>query len=210
MGVYINVEFETENYRLISYSDSEFNLLDLKNGTFKTLEMMWHTELKDILEFVITNVDIEFRNGFLEKMLDVVDEDEEKELINKLLNEEIFIEKPLETKLGTFYISNNEEREHFAFKLYDSNKEWVANLLYETTIEDIMNIESIEDFVELGISDNAIWNNDLEDMFYDYIDTTQPDYETLHKTEKYELYQTFKEYVNKVGDTYFILDFDNI
>lgn len=209
MSVYINVEFETENYRLISYSDSEFNLLDLKNGTFKTLEMMWHTELKDILEFVITNVDIEFRNGFLEKMLDVVDEDEEKELINKLLNEEIFIEKPLETKLGTFYISNNEEREHFAFKLYDSNKEWVANLLYETTIEDIMNIESIEDFVELGISDNAIWNNDLEDMFYDYVDTMQPDYETLHKTEKYELYQTFKEYVNKVGDTYFILDFDN-
>ena len=157
MSVYINVEFETENYRLISYSDSEFNLLDLKNKTFKTLEMMWHTELKDILEFVITNVDIEFRNGFLEKMLDVVDEDEEKELINKLLNEEIFIEKPLETKLGTFYISNNAEREHFAFKLYDSNKEWVANLLYETTIEDIMNIESIEDFVELGISDNAIW-----------------------------------------------------
>ena len=210
MSVYINVEFETENYRLISYSDSEFNLLDLKNGTFKTLEMMWHTELKDILEFVIANVDIEFRNGFLEKMLDIVDEDEEKELINKLLNEEIFIEKPLETKLGTFYISNNEEREHFAFKLYDSNKEWVANLLYETTIEDIMNIESIEDFVELSISDNAIWNNDLEDMFYDYVDTMQPDYETLHKTEKYELYQTFKEYVNIVGDTYFILDFDNI
>lgn len=85
MSVYIDVEYENENYRLISYSDSEFNLLDLKNGTFKTLEMMWHTTLIDILDFVVMNCDEDFIVGYLNKLLKIVDEDEEKEMIKDIL-----------------------------------------------------------------------------------------------------------------------------
>ena len=85
MSVYINVEHEDENYRLISYSDSEFNLLDLKNETFKKLDMCWYTTLVDILDFVVINCDEDFIVGYLNKLLKIVDEDEEIEIIKDIL-----------------------------------------------------------------------------------------------------------------------------
>lgn len=121
-------------------------------------------------------------------------------------NEAIFIEKPLETKLGTFYISNDSERELFYCKLYDSNKNWVANITYKSTINKLINMKSIEDFVEIGISDNAIWNNDLNELFDTYVDIVGSDY-----IEEYDKdLELFKEYVNQVGEIYFVLDFDMI
>ena len=120
-----------------------------------------------------------------------------------------FIYKEIKTKVGTFYISNNSEREHFYCKLYDSNKEWVANITYKSTIDELKEIESIEDMVEIGICDNAIWSSTINDLFERYNFMMNVNYETYHKEEKLEMYETFMSYVNKVGSTYFVLDYDN-
>ena len=83
----INIEYENDNYRLISYDEKEFNLLDLKNGTFKTLEIMWHTTLEDIVEFVCDNVDDDFILEYLPKLLDTIDDEEDKQIIIDVLND---------------------------------------------------------------------------------------------------------------------------
>ena len=85
MNRYINIEYENDNYRLINYDEKEFDLLDLNNGTFKTLEIMWHTTLSDILDFVVINCDEDFIVGYLNNLLNIVDEDEEKEMIKDIL-----------------------------------------------------------------------------------------------------------------------------
>lgn len=168
-------------------------------------------DLKDEIRFVIgyskrNNLDFclvdDFENGYF-KDFELVKQFDKLCCIKEI---ESFIEKPLETKLGTFYISNDSERELFYCKLYDSNKEWVANITYKSTINKLINMESIEDFVEIGISDNAIWNNDLNELFDTYVDIVGSDY-----IEEYEKdLELFKEYVNQVGEIYFVLDFDMI
>ena len=85
MSVYISLEYENENYRLLMFSDSEFILLDLKNYTFKKLEVMWHTTLVDLLDFVVIHCDEDFIVGYLNKLLKIVYEDEEKEMIKDIL-----------------------------------------------------------------------------------------------------------------------------
>jgi hypothetical protein len=84
--MYISLEYENENYRLLEFSDEEFILLDLKNETFKKLEMCWYTTLVDILDFVVINCDKDFIVGYLNKLLKIVDEDEEKEMIKDILD----------------------------------------------------------------------------------------------------------------------------
>lgn len=171
-------------------------------------------DLKDEIRFVIgyskrNNLDFclvdDFENGYF-KGFELVKQFDKLCCIKEI---ESFVDEPIETKIGTFYITRD-SREDFYCGLCDSNKEWVANIYNKKTIEYLKEIESIEDMVELGICRNAIWNNNLDDMFYDYIDTMEPNYHTFHKEEKLECYQTFKEYVNKVGETYFILDYDEI
>ena len=83
--MYISIEFETENYRLLMFSDEEFILLDLKNKKFEKLDICWHTGLMDLLDFVVINCDEDFIVGYLNKLLNIVDEDEEKEMIKDIL-----------------------------------------------------------------------------------------------------------------------------
>lgn len=75
--MYISIEFETENYRLLMFSDEEFILLDLKNKTFEKLDICWHTGLIDLLDFVVIHTDNEFVVGYLNKMLDIVDDEDD-------------------------------------------------------------------------------------------------------------------------------------
>lgn len=84
--MYISLEYENENYRLLAFSDEEFILLDLKNETFKKLDICWYTTLVDILDFVVINCDEDFIVGYLNKLLKIVDEDEEKEIIKNILD----------------------------------------------------------------------------------------------------------------------------
>lgn len=85
MSMYISLEYENENYRLLMFSDEEFILLDLNNETFKKLDICWHTTLIDLLDFVVINCDEDFIVGYLNKLLNIVDEDEEKEMIKDIL-----------------------------------------------------------------------------------------------------------------------------
>lgn len=82
----ISLEYENENYRLLEFSDEEFILLDLKNETFKKLDICWYTTLIDLLDFILINCDEDFIVGYLKKLLKIVDEDEEKEMIKDIFS----------------------------------------------------------------------------------------------------------------------------
>ena len=86
MSVYISLEYENENYWLLMFSDSEFNLLDLKNGTFKTLDVMWHTTLEDIILFLIENTNNLFVGNYICKLLETIDDEEDRVMLNEYAN----------------------------------------------------------------------------------------------------------------------------
>ena len=119
----------------------------------------------------------------------------------------MFINKELKTKYGCFYISNDEEPELFYCKLYDSNKKWVANITYKSTIDKLKKMQSIEAFVNIGISNNVIWSDNLKDLFDMFMETMGCYYIEEEYVDELE---TFKDYVNQVGNTCFVLDFDSI
>ena len=109
--------------------------------------------------------------------------------------------KKIKTDIGDFYISDEEEKEYFYCKLYDSNKDWVANIYNEGTIKSLRKIKNCEDLVNLGIGNNAIWDRDLRKLFYMFC-------EIVEEENTDENFEIFKGYVNKIGDIYFVLDFD--
>lgn len=115
--------------------------------------------------------------------------------------------KKLKTIYGDFYYTTDEEPECFYCKLYDSNKNWVANITCESTIEKIKNMQIMEDFVKIGIADNVIWSDDIDDLFDNFMETLQIEYIEEEYVDEFEY---FRDYVNQVGNTYFVLDYDNI
>lgn len=107
--------------------------------------------------------------------------------------------KELETNVGKFYIKGN--------KLFDSNKYFVAYVYDEEIINNLKNIKSIEDLVNIELCDNVMWDNKKKDLFENYMETL---YWDVPIREYNTYFHIFKDYINKVGNTYFVINFDEI
>lgn len=172
-------------------------------------------DLKDEIRFVIgyskrNNLDFclvdDFENGYF-KNFELVKQFDKLCCIKEI---ESFVDKPIETKIGTFYITRD-SREDFYCSLCDSNKEWVANIYNRELIEDLKNIEDISELVDIGIVDDVSYNESLDDLFDYYLELCdEGTYYAYPPEDKYEIYQNFKGYVNKVGNMYFLVNYQEM
>lgn len=102
----------------------------------------------------------------------------------------------LRTKLGNLYYENG--------KLLDSYKTRICYIDYNET-PNVRKIQSIEDLVNLGIVHNVIWDDDKVDLYYTLLDVLFID------EDKYDPpYSDFIQCVNKLGNIYFVVDYDDI
>lgn len=105
----------------------------------------------------------------------------------------------LRTKFGNLYYEKN--------NLYDSDKKLICGFDYRDTPM-IRKLESIEDFVNFRYVDNAIWDTNTQDLYDNYMDIINWD---CHLSDDEMLqYDEFLGWVNKLGDTYFVVNYTDI
>lgn len=102
----------------------------------------------------------------------------------------------LKTKLGNLYYEKG--------RLLDSDKRRICYIDYNQT-PSIRKIQSIEDLVNLGIVHNAIWDDHKTDLYYTMLDVL-----FIDEDEYDPPYSDFIQCVNRLGDIYFVVDFDDI
>lgn len=111
--------------------------------------------------------------------------------------------KKLNTKLGIFYINKEDD----LFALLDSDKQWIGNFETEEELEPINTFDSIQDFVDNYMCDNAIWGQSPEEVWDIYYDVVGDEY-----MKEYNItFEDFQQYHTlRVGTTYFVLNYDMI
>ena len=102
----------------------------------------------------------------------------------------------LRTKLGDLYYENG--------KLLDSDKRRICYIDYNET-PSVRKIQSIEDLVDLGVVNNAIWDTSKEEMYYTLLDILFVDDDDYNPP-----YSDYIQCVNRLGDIYFVVDYDDI
>lgn len=105
----------------------------------------------------------------------------------------------IKTKVGTFYLEKTPNGANYC-KLLDSNKKWVVNIFRKYTAEKLEDIQELSELVDLGIADNVTWGNSLEDLANEINNLYEVDM-TADELKDYD-------FLNKCGDTYFIIDFE--
>lgn len=125
------------------------------------------------------------------------------------MNDEIKIEN--ET-LGTMYLDLNERKR---IKLLDSDKEYVGYIYYfeekdiQKTINDLIKIKHISNIVDLGFCDNMIFGESFDDIVEIYIEHIETSEEENDFDIK-ELKESLSEYVNQIGNNYFLVDYTEL
>lgn len=128
------------------------------------------------------------------------------------MNKEIKIENKT---LGTMYLDTSEEER---IKLLDSNKEYVGYTCYyeekdiQETINELIEIKHISDIVNLGFCNNMIFGESFEDVidvYTEYIEDCDISEETKDFNIK-ELKESVSDYINVIGNNYFLVDYDEL
>lgn len=117
--------------------------------------------------------------------------------------------------LGTMYLDLIEEER---IKLLDSNKEYVGYIYYteekdiQKTINELIEIKHISDIVNLGFCNNMIFGESFEDIIDEYIEYNEncdiSDEEKEWNIK--ELKESISEYINQIGNNYFLVDYDEL
>lgn len=115
--------------------------------------------------------------------------------------------KHLETNLGTIYY----EREKDYIYLYDSNKSWCGTILKQAfNVEDLKNLNSASDLVELGAISGCYYANTEEELVK-VINEISADYNKKHNDNEpmvnLDLLNAHN-LINKIGNNYFVV-YDN-
>lgn len=128
------------------------------------------------------------------------------------MNKEIKIENK---HLGNMYLDTSEEDR---IKLLDSNKEYVGYTCYyeekdiQETINELIEIKHISDIVDLGFCNNMIFGESFEDVidvYTEYIEDCDISEETKDFNIK-ELKESISDYINVIGNNYFLVDYDEL
>ena len=118
--------------------------------------------------------------------------------------------KKLETPIGIFYLTYNVDSTDSSIhcSLLDSDKKWITNIYHKETIKELKQIKSVGDLVNLGIAQTCSWAPTIEELT-DLINDLYY-WETEYKEDAFTLedMQNY-DFLNKVGDTYFIIDFED-
>ena len=140
--------------------------------------------------------------------LDVVEEIDDIVVYNKLLEIE-------NEHLGIMYLDLSEEER---IKLLDSNKEYVGYTYYyeekdiQKTINALIEIKHISDIVNLGFCNNMIFGESFDDIIEIYIEYNENC--DISEEEKdfniKELKESVSEYVNQIGNNYFLVDYTEL
>lgn len=117
--------------------------------------------------------------------------------------------------LGTMYLDLFEKER---IKLLDSNKEYVGYTCYfeekdiQETINKLIEIKHISDIVNLGFCNNMIFGESFEDVIDVYIEYNENC--DISEEEKdfniKELKESVSEYINQVGNNYFLVDYTEL
>lgn len=117
--------------------------------------------------------------------------------------------RKLETPIGTFYLEFNVDLTDSTIYcgLCDSNKKWITNIYHKETIEELKKIKSIGDLTDIGIAQNCTWAQSIAELTEEINDTYFWDEELEEERFSEEDMENY-DFVNKVGTTYFIIDFE--
>ena len=112
--------------------------------------------------------------------------------------------------LGTMYLDVSEEER---IKLLDSNKKYVG---YVCTFDDhdlsrkiaeLEEMANIYDIVDLGFNSNMMFGKSIEDVvetYMDYIDGY------VEENDANEIKESLSEYINVIGNNYFLVDYHEL
>lgn len=116
--------------------------------------------------------------------------------------------RKLETPIGTFYLDYGDFGDSTIHcTLLDSDKKWITNLYHKETIKKLKNIQSIGDIVDICALQNCTWAQTLEELAEELNDTYYWDEEYADERWTAEDLANY-DFLNKVGTTYFIVDYE--
>ena len=123
----------------------------------------------------------------------------------------------IKTKLGVFHLHNT-ENDYQIWQVCDSDDEFIANLYGKSSLKHFLkNITTLNDITELcdigGLVDNMTYGTTKREAVIEALDYIQEekynwDNEEWDYTE--EDIVALSEYVNRVGDNYFIVDYTDL
>ena len=115
----------------------------------------------------------------------------------------------IETTLGIVYLDYTEQGSGFICALCDSDEEFIANIYNEEIIHKLSSLKHISDLADIGVCNNLCFAEDrrlaarycaeyLKELEEDYDEPTDEEIDAL------------EEYVNRIGDNFFIVDYTEI
>lgn len=107
--------------------------------------------------------------------------------------------RKIETKYGMFYYCSNYDGESF-YTLFDSDKKFITNFNHKETIKLIENVDDLGELVDILALQNITWGNSMIDL----LDNVNDWYNLENENEIDETY----DFINRVGTTYFTIDFE--
>ena len=116
--------------------------------------------------------------------------------------------KELKTPLGIVYLDYS-TGDSFLCTLFDSDQEFIANIYSEKTIEKLEKITHISDLADIGVCDNLCFAEDrmlAAKYCAEYLKEADEDYDEPTDEE----IDALEEYVNRIGDIFFIVDYTEI
>ena len=117
--------------------------------------------------------------------------------------------KELKTPLGIVYLNDDEQSSSFICALWDSDKELIANIYDERTIKALETITHISDLADIGVCNNLCFAEEKRltaQYCAEYLKEAEEDYDEPTREE----IDALEEYVNRIGDNYFIVDYTEI
>lgn len=116
--------------------------------------------------------------------------------------------RKLETPIGTFYLEYGDFGDstvHCA--LLDSDKIYFANIFHKENIKKLKNIQSIGDIVDICALQNCTWAPTIEELakelndIYHWYEECEDERWNAKDLAKYD-------FLYRVGDTYFVVDYE--
>lgn len=118
--------------------------------------------------------------------------------------------RKIKTKIGDIYYDNMLGDT----LLYDSDKKWFSDI-DKKRLKEIRDITSVGDLPNCCLMENVMWDESEEKVIQDFIDyknetLTMNDGVSLNEEETNYWKKEAKEWVNRIGNTYFIRDYTEI
>ena len=115
--------------------------------------------------------------------------------------------RKLETPVGTFYLLYNDSTSDIHCELLDSNSKWITNIYHKSIPNKLKSIHSVGDIVDILALQNCTWAQTIEELAEEINDTYYYDEECEDKKFTAEEMADY-DFLNQVGTTYFVIDFE--